>query len=321
MQVADPDLPCPACGGALRAWCSAPTSEPMLGALRFELLRCASCRGGVTSGPAPPELHESGAYRSGEPRLHRAARPALRAFDHQRLSLLARIAPAPARLLDAGAGRGRFVLAARGAGYDAFGIEPSRWGAEAAGALGAPVARVSLDEARIADCSLDAVTLWHVLEHLEDPGAALARIAAWLVPGGTLLVGVPNLASVQAQLGAERWYHLDLPRHRVHFTLDGLEALLATHGFTVLHVHHVLLEHNPFGMWQSLVNRVTTHPSYLYNLLKRNAPLRSLDLIPTLLATPLAPLAALAELLAGLAGRGGTIAVLARRDPRPPVAS
>ena len=124
---------------------------------------------------------------------------------------------------------------------------------------------------------------------------------------------MPNLASVQARLGRDRWYHLDVPRHRTHFTPDGLGTAARTRGFEVLAVRHRLLEHNPYGMWQSAVSRLTRHPSYLYNLLKRNAPLDPRDLALTALAVPLAPAAALAELLAGMARRGGTIAVLARR--------
>ena len=57
-------------------------------------------------------------------------------------------------------------------------------------------------------------------------------------------------------------------------------------------------------MWQSAVNRFTERPSYLYNLLKRNAPLASRDLAITALALPLAPVAAAAELAAGLARPG-----------------
>jgi SAM-dependent methyltransferase len=276
-------------------------------------LRCCSCGTAITAGAPAAELHESGAYAPGTPRLHRLAMPALRAFDAQRLALLAAPAPSGGRLLDAGAGRGRFVAAARAAGYDARGIEPSARGVGAAVGIGAPVEQAAIEEAVVEAGSLDAVTLWHVLEHLPDPGVALGRIAGWLRPGGALLVGVPNLASWQARLGAERWYHLDVPRHRVHFTPTGLDALLRTHGFVPVRTTHVLLEHNPFGMWQSLVNRLTSQPSYLYNLLKRNAPLFSRDLALTLVALPLAPLAALAELAAGLGRRGGTIAVLARR--------
>jgi hypothetical protein len=76
----------------------------------------------------------------------------------------------------------------------------------------------------------------------------------------------------------------------------------------------VLLEHNPFGMWQTLVSRFTSYPSYVYNVLKRNAPLRSADLAISAAALPLAPLAGALELLAGRRGHGGTVAVLARRD-------
>jgi SAM-dependent methyltransferase len=259
-------------------------------------------------------LHDSGAYAAPSPRLAALAEPVLRAFDRRRTRMLARVAPPPARLLDAGAGRGRFVAAARARGYEATGLEPSP-GRAAAAAQRYDVALTpsTIDDADIAPGSLDAVTLWHVLEHVEDPGAALRRIAGWLRPGGVLLIGAPNLASLQARIGGPRWFHLDLPRHRTHFTVVGLTTLLRDHGLEPVSVHHVLAEHNPFGMWQSLVNRATTTPSYLYNLVKRNAPPRSPDLLVTLLALPLAPLAALLELGAGLARRGGTVAVLARR--------
>lgn len=289
-----------------------PSSEPELGPRRFELRRCERCGTAVTVGGAEFEAHDAGAYGGGTPRLYRLARPILERFDRRRLSFATALAPPPGRLLDAGAGRGRFVRAAARGGYEAFGIEPSQRGSAAARSIGADVRRATLEDAEIAAGSLDVVTLWHVIEHLEDPGRALDRIHGWLRPGGGLLVGTPNLSSWQARVGGERWYHLDLPRHRVHFTAAGLHILLRDHGFDVVRTEHVLAEHNPFGMWQSLLNRVTTHPSYLYNLLKRNAPLRSRDLAITAAGLLLAPLAIAIELVAGLTGNGGTIAVLAR---------
>ena len=72
------------------------------------------------------------------------------------------------------------------------------------------------------------------------------------------------------------------------------------------------------AMWQSMANRVTATPSYLYNLLKRNAPARSPDLALTIAFLPIAIPAALLELMAGLAHRGGTITVLARRAATAP---
>jgi SAM-dependent methyltransferase len=284
----------------------------VLGPRHFELLRCRACGSAVTAGPPVAELHDSGAYGGGTPRLHAAARPILARFDRRRLELVREVAQPPARLLDAGAGRGRFVATAARAGYDAFGIEPSARGSEAAATIGADVRRAGLEDAEIEEGSVDVATLWHVLEHLDEPAPALDRLHDWLRPGGGLLVGVPNLASWQARIGGSRWYHLDVPRHRIHFTPPGLYALLTSHGFRVVRAEHRLLEHNPFGMWQSAVTRVTKHPSYLYNLLKRNAPLDARDLAVTLAAIPLAPVAAALESLAARRGYGGTIAVLAR---------
>ena len=290
-----------------------PASDPALPG-PFALLRCRSCGTARTAGDPPPEGHEVGAYRPGAPRLARAAAPVLSLFDRHRLALLRRHVPAPAALLDAGAGRGRFVAAARRAGYSAVGVEPSRRGVEGARALGVDLVAAGLDDAPIAAGSLDAVTLWHVLEHVEEPGAALERAAAWLRPGGVLLVGVPNLGSLQARLGGDRWYHLDVPRHRTHFTVAGLHALLRARGLRPRSTHHLLLEHNPFGMWQSLASRLTRTPSFLYHLLKRNAPPDRRDLAVTVGLLPLAPAAALVEAAAGLVGRGGTVALVARRE-------
>jgi 2-polyprenyl-3-methyl-5-hydroxy-6-metoxy-1,4-benzoquinol methylase len=308
-----PRSSCPACGGPLSPWRTVPSSEPQHGAARFTLERCGRCASAVTVEPAAPDAHETGAYRPGEPRLRGLASPLLRAFDRRRLRLLRALVPPPARLLDVGAGRGRFVAAARAAGYAAQGLEPSARGTHAAAAAGIELQRATVAAAELPEGAFEAVTLWHVLEHLDEPGAALERVRGWLSPGGALLVAVPNLDSVQARLGGERWYHLDVPRHRVHFTPRGLEALLRSRGLEPVLTAHVLAEHNPFGMWQSLVNHATGHPSYLYNLLKRNAPLDARDLGVSLAALPLAPAAAALELCAGLARRGGTFAVGAVR--------
>ena len=300
---------CPACGGALQAWRTVPGSDPALPG-DYELARCAVCGTAVTLAPAPAEPHAEGAYGGGRPRGSGLAAPLLRAFTRRRLTLLG---GGSGRLLDVGAGRGRFVAQARAAGWDAEGIEPSARGIEGARSLGIELQRAGIDDAAVAAGSLDAATLWHVLEHLDEPGAALERIAGWLRPGGLLLVGVPNLGSVQARAGGARWYHLDVPRHRTHFTVAGLHALLRAHGLEPVSTTHVLLEHNPFGLWQSVVSRATRTPSWLYHALKHNAPLMSRDAVVTVLALPLVPVALVLELAFGLAGRGGTVAVVARR--------
>lgn len=295
-------MSCPACGGPLAAW-------------RAGLERCTRCGTAVTTGAPPPG--DPRGYGTDRPRLAGVAAPLLAIFDRARLRLLARVAPPPGRLVDAGAGRGRFVAAAQAAGYDATGIEPSPGAVEAARTLyGVELSPAGVNAATFED--LDAVSLWHVLEHLDDPAAALERIAGWLRPGGGLLLGVPNFASIQARIGGKRWFHLDVQRHRVHFTPAGLRALLERSGFEVVAERHVLLEHNVFGMWQTLVNRVAPTPNWLFRALQRDAPVRITDALVTLLALPLVPVAALLELACGLVRRGGTIAVVARAATAPP---
>ena len=304
---------CPACGGPLALWRSARASEPSVAA-PIPLLRCGVCGTAVTDAPVAEDAHDSGAYADSSPRGSGLASPLLSRFDRTRLELVSALSPPPGRLVDVGAGRGRFVAAAREAGYRSAGIEPSDRGVTAGlEHYGVLLQQTSIEQAEVEPASVDVVTLWHVLEHVEDPRGALEAIAGWLRPGGGLVLGVPNLASWQARIGGTRWFHLDLPRHRTHFTPAGLEAILAATGFEVVGMRHRLLEHNPFGMWQSAVNRLTSTPSYLFNLLKRNAPLRSPDALVTLAALPLLPVAAVVELAAAASGHGGTVAVSARR--------
>jgi SAM-dependent methyltransferase len=317
-EISDPaPARCPACAGPLSPWLWAVPQDGELGE-RFLLVRCALCGSASTAGPAPEQgdhLYETGAYERTDPRAERLVEAVREIYERQKLRMLraAGVRP-PARVVDAGAGQGRFVLAALRRGYDATGFEPSRRGVEIAAGRGVRLQRTTLDRAQIADASIDAVTCWHVLEHLEEPGAALERIAGWLRPSGVLLLGVPNLASLQARIAAGRWLHLDVPRHRHHFTPTGVEWLLGTHGFTVTRSHQLLIEHNPFGMWQSWLDRFSSTPAYAYNLVKRNVAPNPRDVAIMATLGVLAPLAAALEFGAGLAHRGGTMAVVARRS-------
>jgi SAM-dependent methyltransferase len=156
--------------------------------------------------------------------------------------------------------------------------------------------------------------LWHVLEHLDDPRAALARLHGWLDPGGLLLVAVPNPASLQARIAGAAWMHWDVPRHRVHLTPRGLTALLESTGFELVRVEHLVWEHNPPAMWMALLSRLGLPPAFPFHLLKRNVAPRPRDLALLLVAGPaLLPVALALEALAAAARRGGTVAVVARR--------
>jgi len=127
------------------------------------------------------------------------------------------------------------------------------------------------------------------------------------------VVGVPNVASLQSRIAGGEWFHLDLPRHRTHFTVTGLTAALEAAGFHVERVKHVVLEHNLHGMWFALLGRLGMTPGFPFHLLKRTVRARPRDVALLLVAGPLLlPVALLLELAAAAARRGGTIAVVAR---------
>lgn len=98
----------------------------------------------------------------------------------------------------------------------------------------------------------DAVTLWHSLEHLDDPLAALRHLRPALRPGGILLVEVPNAAGWAARGSGAYWLHLDLPRHRFHFTPASLRLLLKKAGFEGATIEPIP---NPHGLAGALAYR------------------------------------------------------------------
>jgi SAM-dependent methyltransferase len=180
------------------------------------------------------------------------------------------------------------------------------------------VERATLEELDLAPQSIDAAIVWHVLEHLRDPAAALERIRRWVRPGGRVIVACPNLASLQARVGGDRWFQQDVPRHLTHFTSRGLGRLMDRSGFPLERMSHVVVEQNPLGMWQTILNRITRGRDVAFRALKRDiqpAPGLGADLAVTAIAGPVVvPVAIALELAAGIAGRGGSVVAVGRRE-------
>ena len=138
--------------------------------------------------------------------------------------------PAGRRLLDVGAYCGYFVDVAREAGFEAEGLELSRWAAEQARSLGLTVHRQTL-EARVASGDrYDVVTLWDVIEHLADPRAEIEAVHALLDPGGAVWLSTIDAGSRVARALGARWPWL-MDMHLFYFDRQTLRALLEDAGF------------------------------------------------------------------------------------------
>lgn len=137
------------------------------------------------------------------------------------------------RLLDIGCHVGIFLEEAQARGWDAWGVEPSRWAVEQAQARNLQVIQGTLTEAAFPDERFDVVTLWDVIEHLPDPMGELRRIARIVRSGGWVCVHTMDIESLFARVMGERWPWL-MEMHLYYFSRDTLTAMLRRAGFRMV---------------------------------------------------------------------------------------
>lgn len=80
----------------------------------------------------------------------------------------------------------------------------------------------------------DAITLWHVMEHLEQLDETWERLYELLSDKGILIVAVPNCSSYDAEKYKEYWAAYDVPRHLWHFTPSTMQQFGMKHNFILL---------------------------------------------------------------------------------------
>ena len=221
----------------------------------------------------------------------------------------------PWRAVDIGCGRAQLLVALAALGVDGTGIERTELGPAR------PHPRVEIriappETVAIDDASVDAVVIWHVLEHLRDPLAILDRIERWLRPGGVLWLAVPNASSWQARWFPRDWFHNDAPRHLHGFGHEALRALLLRHGYTIERESTFDLLQNTYGFVQSVLNRLfPARPNRLYQLLRSAQPWSSGPALLAWLAAAgaLWPFALLESALSAASGNGATSIFLVRK--------
>lgn len=139
-------------------------------------------------------------------------------------------------VLDIGCATGWFLAAMRQRGWQVTGIEPNPGAAARARQRLGPeaVQAVHLEEADFPPETFDLITLWDVLDHLQDPPAALRKMHGWLRLGGLLVVGVPYPRSWDTHLFGPAWLGWDAPRHLYVFAEGTLRTILEGVGFEVI---------------------------------------------------------------------------------------
>ena len=137
------------------------------------------------------------------------------------------------RLLDVGACCGYFLEVARQAGFQAEGLELSRWAAQHARAVGLEVRMETLAERAASGERYQLITMWDVMEHFADPRAELQAAFRLLEPRGRLWLSTIDAGSLTARLLGASWPWL-MEMHLFYFDRANLSALLEEVGFRVV---------------------------------------------------------------------------------------
>jgi 2-polyprenyl-3-methyl-5-hydroxy-6-metoxy-1,4-benzoquinol methylase len=132
-------------------------------------------------------------------------------------------------ILDLGCSSGAFLETLKGGQWELFGIEMSPDMAKIAVArCGANVFVGDVLDAPFAPGSFDAITCFHVFEHMYQPKQILEKVSYWLKPGGIFYMMVPNIHSAGEKTFKSYWYALELPRHLFHWSPQALRHVART---------------------------------------------------------------------------------------------
>lgn len=206
----------------------------------FDLLECSLCGFKMTQ-DVPVESEIGRYYESPDYISHTDTKAGLmnRIYHWVRDYMLKR----KARLVEQACGlkNGHLLDIGCGTGYFAHTMQQRHWQVQAieksadARAFAQQEFGLHVQDDRFTDSFPDgqfhAITLWHVMEHIENLPQLWSALFRQLREDGRLIVAVPNCSSADAQKYGSLWAAYDVPRHLWHFTPTTLPQMAAQYGF------------------------------------------------------------------------------------------
>lgn len=134
------------------------------------------------------------------------------------------------KMLEIGCGVGDFLHTMEQHGWECMGVEPSEEAKEIARKRMKAELFSPDDINEMPDESFDLITMWHVLEHVDDLKWQVEQLSRLIKKGGRIVIAVPNYKSLDAQYYKELWAAYDVPRHLNHFNSKTIANIFKTKG-------------------------------------------------------------------------------------------
>lgn len=208
----------------------------------FTIVECNSC-GFKFTNPRPADTDLGAYYKSEDYISHSNTSKGIvsklyhlvRNYTLSQKEALLRKYVSRGTMLDYGCGTGMFLKTCQDKGWKVFGMEPDAGARKIGVDMGLIIKEnKSQLEPEIVDGSLNAISLWHVLEHVTDLKETLEFFQRKLDQKGVLFIALPNYNSTDAQHYGPYWAAYDVPRHLYHFDISTVSLLLSKHGFKLI---------------------------------------------------------------------------------------
>jgi SAM-dependent methyltransferase len=194
---------------------------------------------------SPPSASPQAAHGSG---VRKSLLARIRNVGWHRRSQAVTARSSGGRLLDIGCATGEFLAEMEHRdGWTCHGVEPVAFAAAQARLnTRADIFEGTLAEAHYPPDFFNVITLWDVLEHTADPAGMLREIYRILMPGGLLVIRVPDPESITGKLFGRYWIALDAPRHLYNFPKSILTRRLQQENFAKVETTYLSSDHFTF---------------------------------------------------------------------------
>lgn len=225
-------------------WCGSEKAQPnlqlkdeFLTKEDFRIYECTDC-GLLYTEPRPSKEKIGDYYKSEEYYSHQENKSGfipklyemVKSINLKNKYKMATAGKTEGKLLDIGCGVGDFIHTVEQKGWQCIGVEPSEDAKKIARTRIKAKIIKSEELEQLPNESFDVITMWHVLEHIDDLKWQIGQLQRLIKKNGRVVIAVPNYKSYDGQYYKELWAAYDVPRHLNHFNKATITKIFASVG-------------------------------------------------------------------------------------------